>query len=287
MSPPERCFRPPAYHHHLPPLIPRPHPWAPAAVVVWSSTCLYARDPPSNALLQNQPEQPSDFAKSETYWWVKEGNWTEMGDWKAAKQDGVTAKVMTVCLWGVKGSSSKTEKGAELLRLKSAIHSKVVSSLQGKDKYKRQYCENGAKIFCQIQPTFLKSSDERMMVVVYVHFTEIIYIVVFFNTFCGSIKRIQANHNQVGLWVVFKNANVIKTFNRTAAGAIEKVSSGLHNVHLQLRKLQTEGKKGKQLREVEEGYRKPRNLKVVESLHQILATISKHCKGKKGWYLRS
>ena len=46
----------------------------------WWSTCLYARDPPSNALLQNQPEQPSDFAKSETYWWVKEGNWTEMED---------------------------------------------------------------------------------------------------------------------------------------------------------------------------------------------------------------
>ena len=53
-------------------------------------------------------------------------------------------------------------------------------------------------------------------------------------------------------------------------------------MQLLLRKLQTEGKKGKQLREVEEGYRKPRNLKVVESLHQILATISKHCKGKKG-----
>ena len=142
------------HYHHLPPSYQDPTPEHQQRWWWWWSTCLYARDPPSNALLQNQPEQPSDFAKSETYWWVKEGNWTEMEDWKAAKQDGVTAKVMTVCLWGVNGSSSKTEKGAELLRLKSAIHSKVVSSLQGKDKYKRQYCENGAKIFCQISQPF-------------------------------------------------------------------------------------------------------------------------------------
>ena len=42
-------------------------------------------------------------------------------------------------------------------------------------------------------------------------------------------------------------------------------------MQLQLRKLQREGKKGKQLQEVGGGCRKPRNLKVVESLHQLPA----------------